>query len=342
MSTWEQYIPALKTLLDNSKNVVLIAHTNPDGDAVGSTLAWSAYLRKAFPQISVHTLYPNKFPEFLAWIEGAQEAIIYTDNREQALSLLQTADLIFCLDFNAMHRLEQLGEEINKLSSSKVLIDHHLYPSEEFTLQFSDTSMSSTAEFVYTIINQLGGKNLIDLSIANALYVGLMTDTGSFNFSVNTPATFRMAADLMEFGIDKNAISAKVCDSYNESRMRLMGYCLLNKMRIFPAHKAAYISLSRKELDEFGFQTGDTEGLVNLPLSIKGIELSAFFTESLDRTHIRVSLRSKGKVISVNELSRKYFNGGGHFNAAGGKFSDTLQNCETYFERILKEYQPNE
>ncbi|MGL5913447.1 MAG: DHH family phosphoesterase [Bacteroidales bacterium] len=342
MPHWDTHIQSLKTILNEAKNVIVVSHINPDGDAVGSSLAWSAYLRKAFSQLSVHTLFPNKFPDFLSWLQGAPEAMIYADNQEQALAVLKSADVIFCLDFNAMHRLEQLGKEVEQCAAKKVLIDHHLYPSEDFTLQFSDTSMSSTSEFVYRIICQLGGKNILNRDIANALYVGLMTDTGSFNFSVNTPETFRMAADLMEFGIDKNEISAKVYDSYSESRMRLMGYCLLEKMQVLPQYKAAYLALSRKELERFNFQSGDTEGLVNLLLSIKGVELAAFFTEALDRTHIRVSLRSKGKTISVNELSRKYFNGGGHFNAAGGKYADSLKNCEQYFEGILKASFANE
>ncbi len=334
---WKGNIPALKAQLADAKHMLVVSHMNPDGDAVGASLGMWHYLRAAYPEAEVRVMFPNKFPEFLSWIEGASEAIIYADNKDVAQEYLQKCDLVLCLDFNSLSRLEQLGERLMEHTAPRVLIDHHLQPSDEFNIVFSDISVSSTAEFVYRVVVALNGKRLLTKAAAEALYVGLITDTGSFSFSVNTPETFRMAADLMEFGIDKNEIASKVYDSYSENRMRLLGYCLQKKMRVFPEHKAAYIALSRRELESFSFQPGDTEGFVNYPLSIKGIELSAFFTEALDRTHIRVSLRSKGKIISVNELARAEFNGGGHFNAAGGKFFKSLHECEIHFEKVLKE-----
>jgi phosphoesterase RecJ-like protein len=323
-------------MLSNAKRVLVVSHMNPDGDAVGASLAWRSYLRAAYPNMEVRVAFPNKFPEFLRWIEGAEQAMAYTDKKEATLDYIKNCDLIFCLDFNDLSRLEALGEALAAHSAPRVLIDHHLQPSEEFDLVFSDVSMSSASELVYHIVVALGGKPLLAKGAAEALYVGLMTDTGSFSFGVKTPKTFRMAADLMELGIDKDEVASKVYDSYSEKRMRLLGYCLHRKMRVFPKQKAAYISLSREELDEFCFQPGDTEGFVNFPLSIKKVALSALFTESQDKTHIRVSLRSKGKILSVNELARKHFNGGGHFNASGGKYFDSLKNCEAYFENILK------
>lgn len=324
-------------MLSKAKRTLIVSHANPDGDAVGSSFGLWGFLQKAYPEMEVRVVFPNKFHDFLSWIEGANEAIIYAESKEILKEYLEKCDVVFCLDFNALARLEGLSAELENSTVPRVLIDHHINPASEFSLVFSDTSMSSTAEFVYRVVVEMGGKNLLTKAAAEALYTGLMTDTGSFNHSVNTPETFRMAADMMELGVDKSAVASRVYDSYSESRMRLLGYCLDKKMRVFPEHKAAYISLSRRELDSFSFQTGDTEGFVNLPLSIKGVELSAFFTEALDKTHIRVSLRSKGKTISVNELARAEFNGGGHFNAAGGKFFKSLKECEEHFEKVLKE-----
>jgi phosphoesterase RecJ-like protein len=326
-------------MLANAKQCLVASHVNPDGDAVGASLAWWSYLKAAYPEMEVRVAFPNKYPEFLKWIEGADQAIIYADEkeREAAQTYINGCDLIFCLDFNALNRLDTLGEALTGHSAPRVLIDHHRQPAAEFDLVFSNVSMSSTSEFIYRIVVALGGKTLLSKGAAEALYVGLITDTGSFSFSVNTPETFRMAADLMELGIDKNEVAGKVYDSFSEKRMRLLGYCLQAKLKVFPKRKAAYIALSRSELDEFCFQPGDTEGFVNFPLSIKKVAISALLIESADKTHIRVSLRSRGKTISVDALARKYFNGGGHFNAAGGKYFDSLKNCEAYFEKILED-----
>jgi phosphoesterase RecJ-like protein len=330
------HIKALQDMLGSAERCLVASHVNPDGDAVGASLAWRSYLRAAYPALDVCAAFPNRLPEFLRWIEGAEQALVYADSKEAVEGYIKICDLVFCLDLNAIDRLGDLGEALADRSIPRVLIDHHLKPAEEFDLVFSDASMSSTSELVYRIALALGGKPLLTKGAAEALYVGLMTDTGSFSFNVNTPETFRMAADLMELGVDKDEVASKIYDSYSEKRMRLLGHCLLNKMRALPKHKAAYISLSRKELNDFGFQPGDTEGFVNMPLSIKKVTLSALFTESQDKTHIRVSLRSKGKDISVNELARKHFKGGGHFNASGGKYFGSLEDCEAYFENILK------
>jgi phosphoesterase RecJ-like protein len=330
-------IEALRGMLSNAKQCLVVSHVNPDGDAVGASMAWWTYLKAAYPEVVVRVAFPNKCPEFLGWVEGVNQALVYLDEKEATQDYIKGCDLIFCLDFNALSRLDSLGEALTNHTAPRVLIEHHRQPADEFDLVFSDISMSSTSEFVYRIVVALGGKTLLSKGAVEALYVGLITDTGSFSFSVNTPDTFRMAADLMEFGIDKNEIASKVYDSFSEKRMRLLGYCLQTKMRVFPKHKAAYIALSRSELDEFCFQPGDAEGFVNFPLSIKKVALSALFVESVDKTHIRVSLRSRGKDLSVDALARKYFNGGGHFNASGGKFFDSLKNCEAYFEKILKD-----
>ena len=339
MLTWINNIEALRSMLSSARQCLVTSHVNPDGDAVGASLAWWSYLKAAYPAMEARVAFPNRYPEFLGWIEGAAQVAVYTDDKEKEAiqDYVKRCDLIFCLDFNAINRLDSLSEALADHSAPRVLIDHHRQPADEFDLVFSDISMSSTSEFVYRIVKALDGKMLLSKGAAEALYAGLITDTGSFSFSVNTPETFRMAADLMELGIDKNEVVGKVYDSYSEKRMRLLGYCLQSKMRVFPKHRAACIALSRSELEEFCFQPGDTEGFVNFPLSIKKVRLAALFMESSDRTHIRVSLRSKGKDLSVNELAQKYFNGGGHFNASGGKYFDSLKNCEAYFEKILKD-----
>ncbi|MDR3328578.1 MAG: bifunctional oligoribonuclease/PAP phosphatase NrnA [Prevotellaceae bacterium] len=334
---WSAGVARLKALLGEARRCLIVSHVNPDGDAVGSSLAAWGYLRAAFPAMEVLVAFPNRFPDFLSWIEGADRAVSYLDSREAVHTYLQGCDLLLCLDFNDLARLEALGEALTACAAPRVLIDHHLRRGEEFDLVLSDPSASSTSELLYRVIVALEGKPLLSKGIAEALYTGLMTDTGSFSFSVNTPDTFRMAADLMELGIDKNEVAARVYDSYSESRMRLLGYCLQSQMRLLPERGAAYISLSREEMDSFNFQPGDTEGFVNYPLSIRGITLSALLTEATDKTHIRVSLRSKGKDISVNDMARKHFNGGGHFNAAGGKYFDTMENCKAYLEKIWNE-----
>ncbi|MDR1226405.1 MAG: bifunctional oligoribonuclease/PAP phosphatase NrnA [Prevotellaceae bacterium] len=329
-------IEALGVLLGNSKRCAILSHINPDGDAVGSSLGFWSYLQKTHPELETKAIFPNRFPEFLAWMPLASDSLIYAENKDAVKGYVAGCNLIMCLDFNNLYRIEELGAEVKKGTATKILIDHHPQPSDEFDLVFSNTAASSTCELVYKIIVALGGRNTLTKGEAEALYVGILTDTGSFNHSVNSPEPFRIAADLMELGIDKDEIASKVFEGYSGSRLRLLGYCLSEKMQLIPEKKAAYMALSREELERFQFKAGDAEGFVNYPLSIKGIEVTAFFYESLDRTHIRVSLRSKGKEISVNELARKYFNGGGHFNAAGGKYFGSLKNCCTYFENVLK------
>jgi phosphoesterase RecJ-like protein len=292
------------------------------------------YLRQVYPHLTLQVIYPNKFPEFLAWIKGAQDAWIYSDNKERALAYLSACDLIFCMDFNQLSRLEELGEKIQNMDAKRILIDHHLQPDSAFDVVFSDPDISSTCELTYSIIEALGDKNKIQPATAEALYAGILTDTGSFSYNIKSSRTFRVAADLMELGIDKDAITARVNNSYNLERLRLLGYVLKDKM-VVVAQQAVYIALSRQELEAYHFEQGDTESFVNFPLSIKTINLSAFFYESLDRSHIRVSLRSKGQKVSANALAQQHFNGGGHFNAAGGKFWGTLEECCAYFEKIL-------
>ncbi|MDR3297061.1 MAG: bifunctional oligoribonuclease/PAP phosphatase NrnA [Prevotellaceae bacterium] len=332
-------IAQLKSLLGAAKRCLVVAHVNPDGDAVGSSLGWASCLQKAYPALELRVFLPNNYPCNLSWITGADKIMVYSDEAQRPAmhDYIKSCDLVFCLDASLLARMDELGKLVLGHPAPRVLVDHHIDPAtEEFTLIFSDTTACSTCELVYRLLDAMGYAPLIDLDVAEALYVGLVTDTGSFSYNINTPETFRIAAGLMERGLDKNGVTSKVFDNFSEKRMRLMGYCLQTKMRVLAKYGAAYISLSRAELEDFGFQAGDTEGIVNLPLSIKGIGLAAFFTEALDRSHIRVSLRSTGTQISVDKMARQYFNGGGHFNAAGGRYFESLENCEAFFEKIVK------
>ncbi|GHU95837.1 exopolyphosphatase [Bacteroidia bacterium] len=332
----QQDISRLRQMVAEAKQAAIVAHINPDGDAVGATMALQGYLQQFHPHLIVQAVFPNQPPAFLMWVEGAKSSFCFATDKEKTLQYLQQCDLIFFVDFNNVDRLEELGARMRHLTARKVLIDHHPQPDDGFDLEFSDPSMSATCELMYLIMDALGDAKKLSVATAEALYMGILTDTGSFSYGIQTPSTFRVAADLMALGIDKNAIYSRVFDSYSEHRVRLLGYTLKDKMVVHPERKAAYIYLSRQELNDYHFEVGDTENFVNYPLSIKGIELSAFLYENLDASHVRVSLRSRGKNISVNELARTHFKGGGHFNAAGGKFFGTLAQCCAYFEEILQ------
>jgi phosphoesterase RecJ-like protein len=230
-----------------------------------------------------------------------------------------------------------LGAAVEKIAARKVLIDHHPLPDPAFDLTFSDAAMCSACEVAYHVIAALGDAKNLNRAVAEALYTGIFTDTGGFAFGACTPLTFRVAADLLEYGFDRDNVARRVFDSFTVSRMRLLGYTLKEKMKVFEDKHAAYISLTHNELQQYNFKAGDTEGFVNYPLSIADVVLSAFFYESEDTKHIRVSLRSKGKTLAVNDIAQRYFNGGGHFNAAGGKFTGTLNECCKQFEQILQE-----
>ena len=328
-------IQRLRQLLQGEKNIVLLAHTNPDGDAIGSALAWRDVLRQMGH--SVTCIVPNKYPYFLDWMPGIGEIIIFKNDEEnRAVSAIRQAELIFCLDFNSLRRLEALSEAIGTNSSARrVLIDHHLSPDEEFDLVFSYPEMSSTSMLVYSIIEAMLGTQAITRDMAEVLYVGMMTDTGNFSYSTLTPELFRAVAVLAETGIDIPQIHNKVYNSFTEGRARLFGYAINRKMEIFHGGKVACMSLTEKEMRRFWFQQGDSEGFVNYPLTIKNVRMSAMFIEQ--RQFIRISLRSRGDV-DVNLFARKYFDGGGHKNAAGGKSYVSMEETLEHFRRSVEEF----
>ena len=336
MKITEEQITKLRDLLAQpGRNIVIVAHTNPDGDAVGSSLAWAAILRNMGH--SVTCVVPNKYPYFLDWMPGIEEVVIFkTDTERRAERAIEAADTIFCLDFNAVSRLEILSETIERNTSAvRVLIDHHLAPAPGFDLMFSYPEESSTCFVVYSIIEALCGTDAITRRMAEALYVGMMTDTGNFAFSYLTPELFRAVAVLVERGISIPAIHNSVYNAYTEGRARLFGYAINRKMELIEDGTVAYMSLLESEMRRFQFQQGDSEGFVNYALTIKKVKMSAMFLAH--RKFIRVSLRSRGDV-DVNLFDRRYFNGGGHHNAAGGKSYDTMQQTIDRYVRAVREF----
>lgn len=328
-------IQEFQRLLAQTQTCAVIAHTNPDGDTLGAALGLCRYFGERYPQMKVRAISPNRFPACLAWLEGAQDIMIYSERREETAAFLQTCTLVICADFDDLSRIEELGKIVAALNARKVLIDHHPTPAPYFDLTFSDTSMSAASELVYRIIRAMDGAP-VSRPLAELLYTGIFTDTGGFAYGIKNSEVFRIAADLIDAGIDRDAIASRICDSYSVHRMRLMGYVLKDKMQVFEQHRAAYIALTRSELNDYHFEMGDTEGFANIPLSIKNIEMAAFFYEDKDAANIRVSLRSKGRRMAVNEIARQHFGGGGHFNAAGGKFAGSLQECCKLFEGIMQ------
>ena len=327
-------IQSLGKELSTPKKIAVLAHVNPDGDAIGSCLALEICLKARGHQ--VHTIAPNRFPNFLYWMEGAPDIIIYKDSPEKTKEILTNTDIVFCLDFNNLERLEELGSFVLKLPAKKILIDHHPEPNlDGFYMKFCDVESCSTAEIVYRLLLNLKYEDTISPTVVSVIYVGIMTDTNDFRNNCNNPETFEIIADLIRRGIDKDLIHSKVYDNYSKERLQLLGHALCKKMVVLPEYRAAYIALSKKELSQFKSQIGDTEGFVNLPLSIKGVVLSGFFSENPD--HIRISFRSKGK-FAANELAKTYFNGGGHKNAAGGKLHTSLDEAINLYKQALEEY----
>lgn len=331
-----EHVERLRAMLARpGRRIVTVAHTNPDGDAVGSSLAWAEALRAAGH--SVTCIVPNKYPYFLDWMPGIGEIVVFKNDAEgRALRAVAEADTIFCLDFNSLSRLEILSETIAaNTTAQRVLIDHHLSPDEGFDAMFSYPESSSTCYLVYRLIEALWGTEAITRSMAEVLYVGMMTDTGNFAFSSLTPELFRAVAVLVERGIHIPTIHNNVYNAYTEGRARLFGYAINRKMQIIEEGTVAYMSLMEHEMRRFQFQQGDSEGFVNYALTIKKMKMSAIFLAH--RKFIRVSLRSRGDV-DVNLFARKYFSGGGHKNAAGGKSFLSMEETIDRFVRCVREF----
>lgn len=334
MQLSKEDIGRLRELLASPRRIVTVAHTNPDGDAIGSSLAMREVLTAAGHEVTC--IVPNKYPYFLDWMPDIAEVVVYGLEPERAAEAIDKADVIMCLDFNSLSRLEALSDTLaGNTSAVRVLIDHHLSPDERFDIAFSHPEMSSTSFLVYTLIETMYGTGAISRKMAEMLYVGMMTDTGNFSYSTLTPELYRSIAVLAEKGLDIPSIHNLVYNSYTEGRARLFGYAINRKMEIFYGGKVACMSLLESEMRRFGFRQGDSEGFVNYPLTIKKVRMSAMFLAH--RTFIRVSLRSRGEV-DVNLFARKYFNGGGHRNAAGGKSFVSMEETLEHFRRSVEDF----
>ena len=337
MKLEQEKIDALRLLVETEpQNIVILSHTNPDGDAIGSSLAWGEALRKKGHKVTC--IVPNKYPYYLDWMTGISELVIFKNDSEgRAIKAVAEADMLFCLDFHTLSRLDEpLSRVIAQNSSAKrVLIDHHLNPSESFDVMFSHPEASSTSYLVCNIITALWGAESISAAQAEVLYVGMMTDTGNFSFSNLTPALYRTIATLAETGINIPQIYNNVYNSFTEGRARLFGYTINRKMRFMRKGTVAYMSLTEDEMRRFWFQQGDSEGFVNYPLTVKKMRMSAIFIEHKD--FIRVSLRSRG-AVDVNLFAGRYFEGGGHHNAAGGKSFVSMEETIARFEAAVEEF----
>jgi phosphoesterase RecJ-like protein len=322
----------LLTILSSPKRIVITTHKNPDGDAMGSSLALYQYLTLKGHNALVIT--PNEYPDFLDWLPGNSTVKNAKDIPQFAKDRIAEAEIIFCLDFNTLNRIDQLAEPVEQSTAYKVLIDHHQQP-QPFDFMFHRVEASSTCQLIFEFIDMLGDKAMINKDIASCLYTGIMTDTGSFKFPSTTATVHRIIADLIEAGAENSAIHRNVFSAYTANRLKLLGHCIGEKLTVIPEKATAYITLGKEELKKYSFQPGDTEGIVNYPLDIKGIKLSVIFIEREDG--IKISFRSVGK-FSVNQFSRANFGGGGHDNAAGGQSSLTLQQTVEKFVTLLDTY----
>ena len=328
-------IERLKTIIAEGSMFVLTCHAGPDGDALGSTLGMAHYLTALGKEATV--IVPDAFPDFLAWMPGAQEIVRFDKHRDKAELLIAMADVVLVMDYNALSRVDDMGPLIEKTKAKKVLVDHHLQPAQFCDLNFSFSQLSSTCEVVFRLVVAMDGYDVLTKAACECIYAGMMTDTGCFSYGPCTQEVYLIISMLMQKEINKDRIYNKVFNNYSEGRLRLMGYVFYEKMRVFPEYHAALITLSREEMARFDFVKGDTEGLVNIPLQMKGIHFSAFLREDTEKDLIRVSLRSQG-TFPCNKFAAKYFTGGGHLNASGGQHVGTLQEAIEIFERALEEF----
>lgn len=329
-----QNLEAFKGLISLPRRIVITTHVKPDADALGSSLGLSGLLLKLGHQVTVIT--PTEYPEFLNWMEGNSDVVIFNHgNQEKSAYLVENADIIFCLDFSSLDRIDELGDLVKKSDAQKVLIDHHLNPEDFADYTLWSTEAAATAELVFDLIELISEKEKVTKGIAEALYAGIMTDTGNFRHSNTTPKVFRTVAELIELGANNTKVSNAIYDNNSLNRLRLMGFSLSERLYVIPESKTAYIVLSQKDQENFEYQTGDTEGLVNYGLSIKDVNMAAIFMEKEGK--VKMSFRSIGD-FSVSALARDNFNGGGHKNAAGGISEDSLEATVEKFKHLVNKH----
>jgi phosphoesterase RecJ-like protein len=324
----------VKNLLSRQREIVIVVHYNPDGDAVGAALALQIYLQQQGHNIQI--LVPNPYPDFLEWMPQSQTIMQATENIDLCVEKIQHADIVFCLDFNAFNRTGTLQETLEKSTAVKILIDHHINPVHSFDIMYSVADASSTCELMYDfIINMMEGEKCMNKQIAECLYVGIITDTGSLSYSCNNQSTYSVLGNLIQYGIDGEDIHRKVYDNYSENRMKLLGYSLLERLKVLDEYATSFIYLTKEDLIKYNYKQGDIEGNVNYGFSIKTVRFTALFSERDDR--VRVSFRSKGD-FNVDDFARLHFNGGGHKNASGGNSYKTMKETVEDFENLLKQY----
>lgn len=326
-------ISRLHDLIERSRKIVITCHISPDGDAMGSSLGLYRVLRNMGKLPRVVT--PDTPPKYLSFLPGAQDIVAFSRFDYFAKKLFAEADLIFCLDYNEPKRIDLVAEWMMKSPAPKVMIDHHINPDPFPVLTISHPEISSTSALACRVLHELGLSDLIDREAAECFYTGMMTDTGNFSYNSNDPVLYEIIADLLRRGIDKDELYKKVYFVDTINSIRLNAYALSDKMEFFPEHHAALITLTREELNRHHYQKGDTEGLVNKPLTCPDVVYSIFLREETD--YIKVSMRSKGS-FKVNIICANHFNGGGHENAAGGEFFGTMQECIDEFKRIMPLY----
>lgn len=321
---------------ERADKIVIVTHVAPDGDAIGSSLGLWHFLESQ--EKTVNVIVPNAFPDFLRWMPGAKDIIRYDKYAEFADKLLNEADVICCLDFNALSRIDAMAEAVAKSPARKMLIDHHLNPEEFCKIIISHPGISSTSELIFRLICRLGYFEEITKEGAECIYTGMMTDTGGFTYNSNNREIYYIISELLSKGIDKDEIYRKVYNTYSEGRLRLMGYVLYDKMQVFPQFNSALIWLTRDEQKKFQYIKGDTEGFVNIPLSIKNIIFSVFLREDTEKNMIKISLRSVG-TFPCNKVAADFFNGGGHLNASGGEFYGTMEDAIELYKQALVKYE---
>ncbi|GGH17884.1 DHH family phosphoesterase [Mucilaginibacter phyllosphaerae] len=327
-------LASLTELLSQPRKIVITTHHKPDGDAMGSSLGLYNFLIQLGHHAKVVT--PTDYPEFLAWMPGNEEVIIYTENKDLSARLIADAGIIFCLDFNALGRINEMGALVGESKAIKVMIDHHLEPEDFDDYRHWDINACAAAQLVYTFIaNQLNQKQYINKDVATCLYTGIMTDSASFRLPNTTATVHRIVADLIDAGANNSRIHELIYSSSSENRLRFLGHCLANCLEILPEYNTAIITVSKSDIARFDVNTGDTEGIVNYALSIANVHLAAFVVERTDR--VKLSLRSKGE-FPANEICKKYFEGGGHRNAAGGQSDESLEATVAKLKSILPQY----
>ena len=332
----EQELQALRTHIAQSSRILICAHRGPDGDAVGSSLGWAEYLRQQGKQVDI--VMPTPFPDFLRWMPGSQDIRFYARHEAEAEQVIAQADLFFCLDFNGLQRLQEMQAPVAAAQAKRIIIDHHLDPDRSIAAQVvSFPTRCSTSEIVCRLIIELGGWDELPQKAAVCLYTGMMTDTGGFTYNSNDPEIYEVISMLLTKGIDKDKIYRNVFNVYSEDRMRLTGYILYRKLRFYYNRHASIFALTREEMRRFHFIRGDAEGLVNMPLQVKGMRLSISLREDTERDVVRVSLRSVDD-FPCNRMAAEFFHGGGHLNASGGELPFPLSEAMLTAERAIKAY----